>query len=57
LNNVKALSAEVSYVPLPDKAYEMIGERFKKRQAGTAFGGKSEVGLRIEEVLRREPKS
>jgi phosphate transport system substrate-binding protein len=57
LNNVKALSAEVSYVPLSDAAYKMIKQRFEKREAGTAFGGKSEVGLRIEEILKREPKS
>jgi phosphate transport system substrate-binding protein len=57
LNNVKALAAEVSYVPLSDAAYKMVKQRFEKRSAGTAFGGKSEVGLRIEEILKREPKS
>ena len=57
LNNVKALSTEVSYVPLSDAAYKMVKQRFEKREAGTAFGGKSEVGLRIEEILKREPKS
>jgi hypothetical protein len=35
----------------------MVKQRFEKRSAGTAFGGKSEVGLRIEEILKREPKS
>jgi phosphate transport system substrate-binding protein len=56
LNNVKALSAEVSYVPLPDAAYVMAKERFKARKVGTGFGGKGAVGLRIEEVLKRDPK-
>ena len=57
LNNVKALATEVSYVPLSDQAYELIKKRFEQREAGTAFGGTSQVGLRIEEVLKREPKS
>jgi phosphate transport system substrate-binding protein len=57
LSNVKALSAEVDYVPLSDEAYKLARQRFDKRQAGTSFGGKSEGGLRIEEVLKREPAS
>jgi phosphate transport system substrate-binding protein len=56
LGNVKELAAEVSYVPLPDKAYEMAQERFKKRTVGTGYGGAGGVGLRIDEVLKREPK-
>jgi phosphate transport system substrate-binding protein len=56
LNNVKELAAEVNYVPLPDKAYEMARERFSKRTAGTGYGGEASVGMRIEEVLSREPK-
>jgi phosphate transport system substrate-binding protein len=56
LNNVKSLSAEISYVPLPDSAYEMAKERFEKRTIGTGFGGEASVGLRIEDVLKREPK-
>ncbi|MEX2137957.1 MAG: PstS family phosphate ABC transporter substrate-binding protein [Pirellulales bacterium] len=56
LNNVKALSAEVSYVPLPDKAYEMAKERFEKRTVGTGYGGEPGVGMRIEDILKREPK-
>ena len=57
LNNVKELSAEVSYVPLSDEAYQLAKQRFEKRQAGTTFGGKSEGGLRVEEILKREPTS
>lgn len=56
LNNAKALSQEVGYVPLPDKAYEMAKQRFNERKVGSAFGGTSEVGLRIEELLQREPQ-
>jgi phosphate transport system substrate-binding protein len=48
---------EVKYVPLPAKAYEMGLERFRKRQTGTGFGGIPEVGLPVEEILKRIPKS
>jgi phosphate transport system substrate-binding protein len=51
------LVQEVKYLPLPDVAYQMSLERFKKRQTGTGFGGTPEVGLPVEEILRREPKS
>ena len=39
------------------EAYKMASERFAKLQTGTGFGGKSEFGLPIEEILKREPKS
>jgi phosphate transport system substrate-binding protein len=51
------LVAEVKYLPLPGKAYEMGMARFKKLQTGTGFGGVPEVGLPVEEILQREPKS
>jgi phosphate transport system substrate-binding protein len=56
LKNVSTLAAEVKYVPLPAKAYEMAQERFNARQTGSGFGGVPEVGLPVEEILRREPK-
>jgi phosphate transport system substrate-binding protein len=57
LNNVKALSAEVSYVPLSDEAYKLAKQRLEKRQTGTSFGGKSEGGVKVEEILKQEPTS
>jgi phosphate transport system substrate-binding protein len=51
------LIAEVKYLPLPVKAYEMGMARFQKLQTGTGFGGVPEVGLPVEEILQREPKS
>jgi phosphate transport system substrate-binding protein len=51
------LVAEVKYLPLPAKAYEMGMARFQKLQTGTGFGGVPEVGLPVEEILQREPKS
>lgn len=57
LANAKELVAKAHYVPLPDKAYQMATERFKKLQTGSGFGGVPEVGLPIEEILQRQPKS
>ncbi len=56
LSNVKELSAEVKYVPLPSTAYETIQSRFGRLETGTGFGGESEVGLAIDELLKRELK-
>lgn len=56
LENVTELSKEVGYLPLPEKAYVAVRERFAKRQTGTGFGGVPEVGLTVEEILEREPK-
>jgi phosphate transport system substrate-binding protein len=50
-----ALVAEVKYLPLPAAAYGQGLARFEKGQKGTAFGGKPEVGLPVEEILKRTP--
>jgi phosphate transport system substrate-binding protein len=55
--NGARISEMVKYIPLTDKAYEMSAERFKKLQTGTAFGGHSEFGLPLEELLKRDPQS
>lgn len=56
MTHAKALVAEVNYLPLPEKAYEMGRDRFKNLQIGSGFGGVPEVGLPVEEILKREPK-
>jgi phosphate transport system substrate-binding protein len=43
-------------VPLPDRAYKVGLERIKSMKKGTAFGGTAEVGVKIDELLAREPK-
>ena len=50
------LAKEVKYVPLPANAYKVGMERIKTAKKGSAFGGVAEVGVRIEELLAREPK-
>ena len=50
------LSKEVKYVPLPDRAYTTSLEHLKKGKLGTVFGGVAEVGVTIDELLKREGK-
>ena len=54
LKNAPKLVKEVKYVPLPDRAYKLAQERFAKMKTGTMFGGKAEVGVKIEDLLKRE---
>ncbi|MBL8827852.1 MAG: PstS family phosphate ABC transporter substrate-binding protein [Planctomycetaceae bacterium] len=56
LKNVADLATEVKYLPLPAQAYQMATERFAKRETGSVFGGVPEVGLTVEEILKRELK-
>lgn len=57
LDNVGKLAREVKYVALPEKAYEVIRKRFQELKVGTGFSGEAEVGLPIDAILLREPKS
>ncbi|MDO8348818.1 MAG: PstS family phosphate ABC transporter substrate-binding protein [Planctomycetota bacterium] len=50
-----ALAQEVKYLPLPAAAYVTGLKRFTDRQIGTGFGGVPEVGVTIEELLKRTP--
>lgn len=54
LTQAASLVPEVKYVPLPKKAYELGKEHVKAQKFGTMFGGHSEVGLKIEELMKRE---
>ena len=56
LQNGAALATEVKYVPLPDSAYRIALQHVQKGKKGTVFGGTAEVGVTIEELLRREAK-
>lgn len=57
LKNASKLIKQVKYIPLPDKAYKLAQERFAKRIVGSMFGGSAEVGVKIEELLKKEEKS
>lgn len=49
-----ALAAEVGYVELPEKAYELARENLKTGKVGSGFAGEAEIGLSVEELLVRE---
>ena len=50
------LIREVKYVPLTDADYKHALENFTKKKTGTAFGGMAEVGVKVSDLLRRDPK-
>jgi phosphate transport system substrate-binding protein len=54
IEQAKALSAEVGYIPLPDKAYELVKKRLDARKTGSVFGGGSQVGMTVEKLLESE---
>ncbi len=56
IKNAPKLIRQVKYIPLPDKAYKLVEERFAKRKTGSVFGGEPEVGLTVDELLVRETK-
>jgi phosphate transport system substrate-binding protein len=56
LQQAPKLVKEVKYVPLPDKVYALGASRVKSAKVGTAFGGHADVGVTIDDLLKREPK-
>lgn len=56
LAQAPALVPQVKYVPLPQQAYELALSHFRNGKIGTAFQDVSTVGMKIEDLLRREAK-
>jgi len=56
LAQAPSLVPQVKYVPLPPQAYELAMSHFRNGKIGTAFQGVSTIGLKIEDLLRREAK-
>jgi len=56
LRNAPNLVKQVKYVALPAKVYQIGLEHFQKGKIGTVFGGEAEVGVKIEDLLKREAK-
>ena len=54
LQHAQKLVESVGYVPLSKTHYDLEIENFKGKKLGTGFGGKNEVGIRVEELLKRE---
>ena len=55
-SQIMALVAEVGYVPLPARGYELALRNFKERRIGTAFEGGSKIGVSIDALLDAELK-
>ena len=56
LKNAPALVKQVKYVSLPQSVYTTGAEHLKKGKVGTMFGGEAEVGVKIEDLMKREAK-
>jgi phosphate transport system substrate-binding protein len=54
LTNARQDVKTVGYVPLPDEIYDLAGTRLINNKLGTVFGGQSQIGLKIEDLLSRE---
>ncbi|OGI44814.1 MAG: protein sphX [Candidatus Muproteobacteria bacterium RIFCSPHIGHO2_01_FULL_65_16] len=54
LKNATKLTKEVGYVPLSPAHYDQGLKNFNGKKLGTGFGGKNEVGVRVDELLKRE---
>ena len=50
------MAKEVKYVPLPAAIYLSNIKHIAENKKGTIFGGKNEVGISIEELVKREAK-
>jgi len=57
MKNGAKLTREVKYVPLPASAYTGNIEHMNKKKLGTVFGGHNEIGITIEDVMKREAKN
>ena len=57
MKNGAKLTKEVKYVQLPASAYTGNIEHMNKKKYGTVFGGHNEIGITIEELMKREAKN
>jgi phosphate transport system substrate-binding protein len=56
LKNAAKLVKDVKYIALPQSAYTVGIEHVKKGKIGTVFGGTAEVGVKIDDLLKREAR-
>jgi len=56
IKNASRLVDQVKYVSLPKEAYTMALEQINKGIVGTAFAGHSQVGMKIQDLLKKEKK-
>lgn len=56
LKNAAKLVKDVKYIALPPSAYKLATDHVTKGKVGTVFDGTAEVGVKIEDLLKREAK-
>lgn len=56
IRNAPALVSEVKYFPLPTEVYNLNIEHLNKKKVGTVFSGEQEIGVKIDEILKREAR-
>jgi len=54
LQNALSLVKEAHYVPLTADSYQLGLANFHQGKLGTAFGGKTEIGIKVQDILKRE---
>lgn len=54
LKSATTIVPAVKYVALPPKAYELAEDHFAKGKLGTVFGLGSHVGVKIEDLMKKE---
>jgi phosphate transport system substrate-binding protein len=54
LDHAPAIVQEVKYIALPAKAYKMASEHFAKGKIGTVFATGSHIGVKIEDLMKKE---
>ncbi len=57
LAKADSAAKQVRYIPLSAKDYGHTRLNYQAKKSGTAFGGEPEIGVTIEELLKREPKN
>lgn len=56
LKNGAGFATEAKYIPLPGSAYALALEHIKAMRTGSVFSGTAQIGITIEELLRREAR-
>lgn len=54
LSHASSFVPEVKYVALPSEAYTVAKKHLKEKKYGTAFGGHSSIGLKVQDLLKKE---
>ncbi|MBO9667838.1 MAG: protein sphX, partial [Bdellovibrio sp.] len=54
LDKAAEMAKQVQYIPLPATAYKTAKEHLNKKKIGTVFGGEPQVGLTIDQIMKKE---